>query len=57
VPVVGEDIRKECRWMNMVEILHIHENGKMRSVETAPGMGGREIKENGRGDKLSYGIV
>jgi hypothetical protein len=43
--------------MNMVEILHIHENGKMRSVETAPGMGGREIKENGRGDKLSYGIV
>jgi hypothetical protein len=27
----------------------MYENGKMRLVETIPGMGGREIKENDRG--------
>jgi hypothetical protein len=29
-------------------------NGKMRPVETSPGLEGREIKENDRGGKFNY---
>jgi hypothetical protein len=32
-------------------------NGKMRSVETIPGMGGGEIKENGVRGKFNYDIL
>jgi hypothetical protein len=36
----GEDIRKGCGRVNVVEYyVHIHVNGKMRLVETVPGMG------------------
>jgi hypothetical protein len=36
----GEDIRKGCRRVNMVEYyVLMYENGKMRPVETIPGMG------------------
>jgi hypothetical protein len=41
----GEDIRKEYRRVNMVEILCTHvmyENGKMKPVETIPGTGREE---------------
>jgi hypothetical protein len=31
-------------------------NGKMKPVETIPGMGGGEIKENSRRDELKYDI-
>jgi hypothetical protein len=37
----GEDIRKEGWRVNMVEYyVLMYENGKMRPVETSPGMGG-----------------
>jgi hypothetical protein len=37
----GEEIRKGCERENMVEIFctHIYVNGKMRPVETIPGIG------------------
>jgi hypothetical protein len=36
----GEDTRKRCKRVNMVEILVLsYENGTMRSVETIPEMG------------------
>jgi hypothetical protein len=31
-------------------------NGKMRPVETIPGMGGRGIKENDGGSEFNYDI-
>jgi hypothetical protein len=31
-------------------------NGKMRPVETIPGVGGREIKENDGRDEFKYDI-
>jgi hypothetical protein len=31
-------------------------NGKMRPVETIPGMGGEEIKENGGRGEVKYDI-
>jgi hypothetical protein len=34
----------------------VHENGKMRPVETIPGMGGGRIKENDGGGEFSYDI-
>jgi hypothetical protein len=34
----------------------MHVNGQMRPVETVPGMGGGEIKENGGGGKFNYDI-
>jgi hypothetical protein len=38
-----ENIRKGYRRVNMVEIyVHMYENGKMRPVETVPGMGEEE---------------
>jgi hypothetical protein len=41
----GEGIRKWCRKVNVVEILCTQrmKNGKMRPVETIPGMGGGEF--------------
>jgi hypothetical protein len=48
--VGGEDIRKGCRRVNMVEYYAlVYENGKMRPAETVPGMGGEGIKENDGG--------
>jgi hypothetical protein len=45
-----EDIRKGCWRVNMVEYyVLMYENGKMRPVETVPGMGGGGIKENDGG--------
>jgi hypothetical protein len=36
----GENIRKGCRGVDMVEYyVLMYENGKMRHVETVPGMG------------------
>jgi hypothetical protein len=32
-------------------------NGKMRPVETIPGMGGRRIKENDGGGEFNYDIL
>jgi hypothetical protein len=34
----------------------MYENGKMRPVETIPGMGGRGIK-NDRGDEFNYDVL
>jgi hypothetical protein len=37
----GEDIRKGCRRVNVVEYYaHMYVSGKMRPVETIPGIGG-----------------
>jgi hypothetical protein len=56
--VGGEDKRKGCRRVNMVEILCIHVcKGKMRPVETIPGMGGEGIKKNAGGGKFKYDIL
>jgi hypothetical protein len=50
-----EDVRRGCkRWKHCVLV---HENGKMRPVETIPGMGRGEIEENGAGAKLNYNIL
>jgi hypothetical protein len=39
----GQDIKKGCRRVNMVEYYALmNENGKMRPVETIPGIGGGE---------------
>jgi hypothetical protein len=35
----------------------MHENGKMRPVETLPRMGGRRIKENDGGGEFNYDIL
>jgi hypothetical protein len=34
----------------------MYENGKMRPVETIPGMGGGRIKENDGGGEFNYDI-
>jgi hypothetical protein len=34
----------------------MYENGKMRPVETVPGMGEKGEKENDRGDEFNYDI-
>jgi hypothetical protein len=34
----------------------MYENGKMRPVETIPGMGGREIRKYDEGGEFSYDI-
>jgi hypothetical protein len=36
---MGEDIRKGCRRVNVLEIFLMYENGTMRPVETIPGVG------------------
>jgi hypothetical protein len=35
----------------------MYENGKMRPIETVPGRGGREIKENDGGGEFNYDIL
>jgi hypothetical protein len=35
----------------------MYENGKMRPVESVPGMGGEGIKENNGRGKYNYGIL
>jgi hypothetical protein len=46
----GENIRKRVQKVNMVEVFcTIYENGKMRPIETIPGMGVGGINENVRG--------
>jgi hypothetical protein len=41
----------------MVEILCPHESGKMRPVETVPGMGEGERKDNDGEGEFSYDIL
>jgi hypothetical protein len=51
----GEDIRKGCRRVNMEEILCTqYVNGKMRSVETIPGMRGGGIMMEGVNSTMIY---
>jgi hypothetical protein len=46
----GKDIQKECKRVNIVQILCTHVcKWKMIPVETTPGMGGGRIKENDGG--------
>jgi hypothetical protein len=35
----------------------MHENGKMRPVETVPGIWGRRLKENDEGNEFNYEIL
>jgi hypothetical protein len=35
----------------------MYKNGKMKSVETIPGVGGGGIEENDGGDELNYDIL
>jgi hypothetical protein len=54
----GEDIKKGCRKVNMEEILcTMYVNGKMRDIETIPGIGRWGIKENDGGDEFKYDIL
>jgi hypothetical protein len=59
VPVgEGRNIRKGCGKVNMVEYyVLMYENGKMRPVETLPGMGGGRIKENDGGGEFNCDIL
>jgi hypothetical protein len=52
------DVVKGCRSVNTQckYCVHIYVNGKMRPVETIPGMGEGRIKENGRGGEFKYDI-
>jgi hypothetical protein len=53
---MGSDIRKGYRRVNMVEYyVLMYENGKMRPVETIPGMRGW-IKKNDGGGEFNYDI-
>jgi hypothetical protein len=50
-----EDGRKGFRRMNVVNYyILVNENGKMRHVETIPGIGGGEIKGNDGGNEFNY---
>jgi hypothetical protein len=54
----GEDTRKGCRRVNMVEYYVVmYENGKMRPVEIIPGIGGGRIKENDGEGEFNYDIL
>jgi hypothetical protein len=35
----------------------VYENGKMRPVQTVPGMGGGRVKENGGGGEFNYDML
>jgi hypothetical protein len=35
----------------------MYENGKMRPVETIPGMWGEGLKENDRGGEINYNVL
>jgi hypothetical protein len=56
VPVGGGGCRKRVSKGNMVQI-HMYVNGKMKPVETVPGMVGRKIKENDGGGEFKYDIL
>jgi hypothetical protein len=54
----GEDVGKGCRRVNMVEIICTHvRNGKLRPLETIPGIEGGGIKEKDGGGKFNYAIL
>jgi hypothetical protein len=54
----GEDIRKGCGRVNMVEYYTLmNENGKLRPVETIPGLGEGGVKESDGGDEFNYDIL
>jgi hypothetical protein len=38
-------------------LLLMYESGKMRSIETIPGMGGGGLKENDGGGEFNYDVV
>jgi hypothetical protein len=50
---LGKDVggRTWCKYC-----VHMYVNGKLRSVETMPGVGGGRIKENNWGDDFKYDI-
>jgi hypothetical protein len=52
--LTGEDIRKGCRRVNKYVLTY--ENGKLRPIETLPGVGRKEIKENDGGGEFNYYI-
>jgi hypothetical protein len=52
----GEDVERECRRLNMVQILCTHVSGKMRTVETIPGMEEGRIK-NDVGGEFNYDVL
>jgi hypothetical protein len=53
-----EDVRQGYRTVNMVEYyVLVYENGKMRPIETIPGMGERGIKENDGGGEFNNDIL
>jgi hypothetical protein len=57
VPVEGKEVGKGCSRVNMVQILHTHSvNGKMRSVETIPGMWGEGDKGGWWKGEFNYDI-
>jgi hypothetical protein len=52
------EYKERVEEVNMVEYyVLIYENGKMRPVETIPGMGGGRIKENDGGGEFNYDIL
>jgi hypothetical protein len=52
------EYKERVEEVNMVEYyVLIYENGKMRPVETIPGMGGGGIKENDGGGEFNYDIL
>jgi hypothetical protein len=57
-PVRGGGYKERVWEVNMMEMLCLmYENGKMRPVETTPGMGKGRIKKNDGGSEFSYDIV
>jgi hypothetical protein len=53
---VGEDVGKECRRVNIVQILCMYANGKMRPAKIIPGMRGEGMKENDGGGAFNCDI-
>jgi hypothetical protein len=58
VPVGGGGYTEGCRRVHMGKYsVHMYENGKMTPVETIPGIGGGEIRENDGGSDFSYNTL
>jgi hypothetical protein len=55
LPQYGKCLVKVKRWWKNYVLNYV--NGKMRPIETIPGMGEGEIKENDGGGELSYDIL
>jgi hypothetical protein len=53
-----EGVDKVCRKVNVVKILYVYRyvNGKMKPVESIPGMKEKGIKENDGGNEFNYDI-